>query len=154
MRTLAWGAVGLAALTTGAWIWLTAPYITLELVRIDESPVEVAAIFSNETSDALCTKLYAPADGRLSDEPIFARVARDMPDPNDDLALRDGDSLTLRGFRHELRERNKITGEEIIRSGGRIDVVSWRGPSGVEHTSGLDPAVSETFPEENYVGCR
>lgn len=142
------------ALVAGGWIWLTLPYLEVSRVRIDASPVEVLAGFSNETADPLCTKLYKIVDGRISNEPIFSRVAADVPDPNDVTELKDGDQITLQGYRYEWRERNRITGHEAKRLDGRIDVVSWRGPSGEEHLSALDPSAPATFPNENYIGCR
>jgi|GEM_PF-6548944 len=110
--------------------------------------------YSSETCDPLCTKLYELVDGEISDKPIFPRVAADLPHPHDDLTLRHGDRLMLRGYRYGLRERNLITGGEHTRLSGRVDIVAWRGPAGNEQASALDPTVSENFPAENYIGCR
>jgi len=154
MSRLAYWILGVAVLVGAGLLWLTAPYIEVERVRIDEKPVELTAIFSNETQDPLCTKLYAAIDGRLSDQPILSRVAADMPDPNNDVSLKDGDALALRGYRYEWRKRNRITGHQVTGRDGRMDVVGWRGPSGVAHVSQLDAALPQTFPVVNYVGCR
>jgi hypothetical protein len=150
MKCLAYWVMGFVALIGAGLLWLTAPYLEVERVRIDKKPVEILAMFSNETADPLCTKLHTLID----DQPIFSRVAADMPDPNDDVSLRDGDQLTLRGYRYEWRERNKITNLEVARRDGRMDVIAWRGPSGTEHASTLNPVLSQTFPQQNYVGCR
>ena len=146
-------ATGIAVVAAG-WIWLTVPYLEVARVRIDDRPVEILAAYSNETSDPLCTKLYELVDGRISNQPIFSRVAADVPDPNEDTALRDGDQITLNGYRYEWRQRNRITGHQVTRRDGRMDVVSWRGPSGEQHVSTLDPSTPTTFPSENYIDCR
>jgi hypothetical protein len=136
------------------WIWLTVPYLEVMQARIDDRPVDLRAAFSNETSDPLCTKLYELVDGRISNKPIFSRVATDISDPNEATDLKDGDQIVLRGYRYERRERNRITGHEVKRRDGRVDVIGWSGPSGVEHHSTLDPRVQTTFGRENYIGCR
>lgn len=141
-------------LVVGGWIWLTVPYLKVTQVRIDDRPVEVRAAYSNETSDPLCTKLYALVDGRISNEPIFSRAATDIPDPNDATELKDGDQITLMGYRYEWRETNRITGHEMRRRDGRVDVIGWSGPSGEAHRSALNPEAQTTFASENYIGCR
>jgi len=135
-------------------VWLFVPLSDMEYVRVSQAPTEFMVAYSNETCDPLCTKLYAPVDGEISDKPIFPRVAADLPHPHDDLTLRHGDRLMLRGYRYELRRRNLITGDEGIRLNRRMDVVAWRGPAGNEYISALDPTASENSPTENYIGCR
>lgn len=154
MRKLAYWAIGIVALMGAGWIWLTAPYMEVERIRIDAQPVEITVLYSNETQDPLCTKLYAAVDGRLSGQPVFSIVAADLPDPNNDVSLQDGDQIALRGYRYEWRKRNRITGHEVTGRDGRMDIVSWRGPSAMEYVSKLNPALPQTFPTVNYVGCR
>jgi hypothetical protein len=154
MRRLAYWVIGIVAVVGAGLLWLTAPYIEVDRVRIDEQPVEITAMFSNQTQDPLCTKLYALVDGHLSNEPILSTVAADVPDPNDDVSLKDGDQLALRGYRYEWRKRNRITGHQVTGRDGRMDVVGWRGPSATQHVSKLDPTLPGTFRTVNYVGCR
>jgi hypothetical protein len=154
MKRFAYWFSGIAALAGAGWFWLAAPYLEVARVRIDNKPVEVAVMFANETEDPLCTKLYAVIGGQLSNQPIFSTVAADVPDPNEDVSLQTGDQLALRGYRYEWRKRNKITGHEVAGRDGHMDVVGWRGPSGIEHVSKLDTALPQTFPPVNYVGCR
>ena len=135
-------------------VWLFVPLSDMEYIRVSQEPTELMVAYSNQTCDPLCTKLYELVDGEISDKPIFPRVAADLPHPHDDLTLRYGDRLMLRGYRYELRERNLITGGERTRLSGRVDIVAWRGPASNEYASDLDPTVPENFPTENYIGCR
>ena len=155
MKRLVYKIVGALGLVFGAGLlWLTVPYVAVERVRIDDSPIEVAAIYSNETQDPLCTKLYVEVDGQVSAQPVLPKVAADVPDPNEDVSLKDGDAVALHGYRYEWRKRNRITGQQTTGRDGQMDVVSWRGPTGIQHVSKLDPRSSKSFPEVNYIGCR
>lgn len=153
MRRAAGVSLIFGALLAAGLIWLVAPHVDTEEVRLDEL-ASLSVAYSNETADPLCTKLYEITDGRASDRPVFPRVAADLDDPNQDATLKEGDRLVVRGYRYLWRERNRITGNESLRPTGRIDVVAWRGPSGKDFVSKLDPALRQNFPVENYVGCR
>lgn len=154
MKLTAYFLLFLLAVVAVLAIWLFVPLSDIQYVRVSEEPTELMVAYSNETCDPLCTKLYELVDGEISDRPIFPRVATDLPHPYDDLTLRDGDHLTLRGYRYELRERNLITGSERTRLSGRVDVIAWRGPASNEQASALDTTAAENFPTENYIGCR
>lgn len=145
---------GLLVLVSGAVVWALAPHIRTEYVRVSEAPVELQVAYSNETADPLCTKLYEWQGSEISSLPIFARVASDMPDPNDYPVLRQGDRITLTVYRYDWRETNLITGGQRRKASERVDVVAWRGPSTEEFTTLLDPSAAATFPSEGYIGCR
>ena len=154
MRRLAIAVVASACVLGLVLFWVWAPYLDGAYVRVSKEPIELVAIYSNETSDPLCSKLYEGVDGRKSDVAVFARVAADLPDPNASTDLSDGDEVTLRGYRYEWSETNSLTGETSTRPSGRVDVVAWVGPNGERLTSKLDPNDPESFSTENYVGCR
>ena len=132
------------------FVWLTKPYMSYQSVRIGDTPTTIEVEYLSMTGDALCTKLYEIHNH----QEIFPNVPDDLPDPHSISSLKEGDRITLVGYRYEWQAKNLITQSVKKKPIGMVDVVAWSKGAEVQFASSSQNLSPDKFKRENYSDCR
>lgn len=132
------------------FVWLTKPYMSYQSVRIGDKPTTIEVEYLSMTGDALCTKLYEIN----SHQGIFPNVPDDLPDPHSISSFKEGDRITLVGYRYEWQAKNLITQSVKKKPIGMVDVVAWSKGAEVQFASSSQNLSPDKFKRENYSDCR
>ncbi|GAB1258519.1 hypothetical protein NBRC116494_30210 [Aurantivibrio plasticivorans] len=134
-------------------VFLTQPYNAIHFERSSNEPVTLSAKFLNATDDPLCTNIYV-GDEATGFSGVLPRFPSDLPDLHSTDSVEFGESVELTGFQYEWVKRNKITGAEVRKPTGRMDVLAWSTERIGEQRTKLEGLKPSDFNGENYTSCR
>jgi hypothetical protein len=112
------------------YCYLFRPYLAIKEVRISTNPEEIRAVYVNVTGNPLCAKLYRLErmegdEPVASDDPIFLALPNSLPSPEDGNYAYSDNLFLLEGYRYQIEERNKLTGNKKTTPSNRFDVIAW-----------------------------